>query len=497
MKKIIYSLFVLSVTAASCSKEFLYKNDPTRLSSDGFYKNVTEMNQALVGSYSQLQDVMSDQWLLNEMIADNTTVDFNPGDRGFAYRHEGYEYWTITSNNSVNTAMYNRYYNAIYNVNSGLMRLAASTSIPDTDKAPIEGQFRFLRAYYYFQLVQYYGDLILVLEPFSDPSKAYEYNRVAAAEVYTQVEADLTSAVEKLPLDFSASQSGRITKGAALALLGKVYLTEKKYPQATAALGQVTGYSLNADYAANFDPARKNGPESIFEVQYDGSSTLGEWSGFIYIFGPRESGGAVTGFPQSNPSGWNIPTKDIIAAYETGDLRKDASIGLDYTRPGTSEVVPYIKKYAHDHAVYGRSNDNWPVLRYADVLLMLAESMNEENGPGADAYHYLNQVRQRAGLAALGGLDKAGFREAVLKERRVELAFENWRWFDLKRTMTNEELVVFMNAHGAREKADPTVSRQGIPFSATDYVFSNYEALYPIPADELLVNKNLTQNPGY
>ncbi|RYY52798.1 MAG: RagB/SusD family nutrient uptake outer membrane protein [Chitinophagaceae bacterium] len=495
MKKLIYSLFALSLV--SCSKDYLYKNDPTRLSSEGFYKNATEMNQALVGSYSQLQDVISDQWLLNEMIADNTTVDFNPGDRGFAYRHEGYEYWTITSNNSVNTAMYNRYYNAVYNVNSGLMRLAGSATVPDADKAPIEGQFRFLRAYYYFQLVQYYGDLILVLEPFSDPSKAYEFNRVPAAEVYTQIEADLSAAVEKLPLTFGASQAGRITKGAALGLLGKVYLTQKKYPQAITALNQVTGYSLNADYADNFDPALKNGPESLFEVQYDGSSTLGEWSGFIYVFGPRESGGAVTGFPQSNPSGWNIPTKDIIAAYEPGDLRKEASVGLDYTRPVTNEVVPYIRKYAHPHAVYGRSNDNWPVLRYADVLLMLAEAINEESGPGTDAYTALNLVRQRAGLAPLAGLDKAGFRAAVLKERRVELAFENWRWFDLKRTNTSEELATILNAHGAAERANPTVSRQGIPFSATDYVFSGYEALYPIPADELLINKNLTQNPGY
>jgi len=496
MKKLIYTVFGLSLVLLSCSKDFLYKDDPTRLSSDAFYQNTAEMNQALVGSYSQLQDVISDQWLLNEMIADNTTVDFNPGDRGFAYRHEGYEYWTITSNNSVNTSMYNRYYNAIYNVNSGLMRLANSTTVPEAEKTPIEGQFRFLRAYYYFQLVQYYGDLILVLEPFSDPSKAYEFNRVPAAEVYTQVEADLSAAVEKLPATYGVSQAGRITKGAALSLLGKVYLTEKKYQQAISSLNLVTGYSLNADYADNFDPALKNGPESVFEVQYDGSSTLGEWSGFIYIFGPRESGGAVTGFPQSNPSGWNIPTKDIIAAYEPGDLRKDASVGLDYIRPSTSEVVPYIKKFRHDHAVYGRSNDNWPILRYADVLLMLAEAINEESGP-ADAYTYLNQVRQRAGLAAVGGLDKTGFRAAVLKERRVELAFENWRWFDLKRTNTTEELVNILNAHGTAERANPTVSRQGVPFSATDYVFSGYEALYPIPADELLVNKNLTQNPGY
>lgn len=457
------------------------------------------MDQAVIGCYSQLQGVISDQWILNEMISDNTTVDFNPGDRGFAYRHEAYEYWTITANNSVNTTMYNRYYNAVYNVNTALMKVSASTAIPEPQKQAFEGQLRFLRAYYYFQLVQYYGDVILVLEPFSDPAKAYEFNRVPSAEVYKQIEADLLAASEQLAASYDAGQKGRVTRGAALSLLGKVYLTQKKYDDAITTLNKVTGlgYSLNANYADNFDPAKKNGVESVFEVQYDGNSTLGEWSNFIYIFGPRLSGGAVTGFPQSNPSGWNIPTKDIIAAYEPGDLRKGASVGLDYIRPGTNEVVPYIKKYAHTHAVYGRTNDNWPVLRYADVLLMLAEAINEQSGPTDDAFTYLNRVRQRAGLPSVSAMDKTAFRSAVLNERRLELAFENWRWFDLKRTMIAEELAAFMNAHGLKERADPTVSRQGIPFSPTDYELSGFEALYPIPADEILINKNLMQNPGY
>jgi len=499
MKRIFYSVWIAVAFLSSCSEDFLYKNDPTRLSSEGFYRNATEMDQALIGCYSQLQGVISDQWILNEMMSDNTTVDFNPADRGFAYRHEAYEYWTITPNNSVNTTLYNRYYNAIYNVNTALMKLNASTAIPDQEKQAFDGQLRVLRAYYYFQLVQYYGDVILVTEPFSDPAKAYEFSRVPASQVYQQIEADLSAASEELAASYDAANKGRITRGAALSLLGKVYLTQKKYSDAITALNQVTGlgYSLNASYADNFDPAKKNGVESVFEVQYDGSSTLGEWSNFIYTFGPRESGGAVTGFPQSNPSGWNIPTKDIIAAYETGDLRKAASVGLDYTRPGTGEVVPYIKKYAHTHAVYGRTHDNWPVLRYADVLLMLAEAINEQNGPTPQALTYLNSVRQRAGLPPVSSADKTAFRTAVWKERRLELAFENWRWLDLKRTMTAEELAAFMNTHGLKERGNPTVSRQGIPFSSTDYEFSGYEALYPIPADEILINKNLTQNPGY
>ena len=264
----------------------------------------------------------------------------------------------------------------------------------------MQGQLKFIRGYYYFELTQYFGDVILITEPLEVPSKAWDYQRVPQAQVYTQIETDLKDAVAVLPVRYSDGDIGRVTKGAALALLGKVYLTEKKYPDAATTLQQVLplGYSLVPKYADVFDPQKKNGPESIFEIQYLGGNDLGEWSSFIYTFAPRLSKGAVTGWPQSNPGGWNIPTNDMIASYEAGDLRKNASIGLDFKSPITGDVVPYIKKYDHPHAIYGRTDDDWPVLRYSDVLLMLAEAINETTGPTSDAFSYLNQVRQRAGL---------------------------------------------------------------------------------------------------
>ncbi len=500
MKNII--IIILGITIcfvySSCKKDFLYNTDPTQIGVDVFYKNQTEINQAVNGVYGQLQDVANNQWIYNELISDNTTVDFNPSDRGQAPSIEAFEFFTVNSGTNNIAWMYTMYYRNLYNINNTLLKLQ-STTLADSIKNPDIGQLKFLRAYHYFELTQYFGDVVLITVPLDQPSKAWDYVRETQVKVYDQIETDLKDAASVLPVKYDAANLGRATKGAALTLLGKVYLTKKQYADAATTLKQVLplGYALVPSYADVFDPQKKNGPESIFEVQYQGGNDLGEWSSFIYTFAPRLSTGAVTGWPQSVPGGWNIPTKDLIAAYETGDLRKSASVGLDFTSSITGAVVPYIKKYDHVHSIYGRTDDDWPVLRYADVLLMLAETINEQSGPTSEAFGYLNQVRQRAGLLPLSGLDKITFRDKVLNERRVELAFENWRWFDLKRTKTPAELTLFLNAYAAREKADPTVTRQGIPYANTDYIFQDRDALYPIPSNEILINSKLTQNPGY
>ncbi len=500
MKNFLIFLFatIIVVPTVSCKKDFLDKTDPTRVSTNLFYKDAKQVQQAVDGVYGNLQSIVGGQWLYNELPSDNTTIDFNPGDRGQAPAIEAFEYFTWNSGTGNLNGMYRSYYNAIYNTNSTLAKMQGA-GLSDSLNGIYAGQLKFIRGYMYFQLTQYFGDVVLITEPLNNPADAYAYLREPQEKVYAQIETDLKEAAAALPPSYPSSGTGRVTKGAALALLGKVYLTKKQYTEAVTTLNQVLplGYSLVPNYADVFDPLKKNGPESLFEIQYQGGNDLGEWSGFIYTFAPRLSAGAVTGWSQSNPGGWNIPTKDFIAAYEAGDLRKEASVGLDFKSPITGDTVPYIKKYDHPHTIYGRTDDNWPVLRYADVLLMLAEAINEQSGPNSDAYTYFNQVRSRAGLAPLTGLGQQAFRERVAQERRVELAFENWRWFDLKRTKTPQELTTFLNAYGAREKAAPTVKRQGIPYSSVDYVFEPFEALYPLPNNEQLINNKLTQNQGY
>jgi hypothetical protein len=243
-----------------------------------------------------------------------------------------------------------------------------------------------------------------------------------------------------------------------------LYIVQKKWAQAEALMKDVVtndGYMLMPDYNNAFSTtsANKNNQESVFEVQYlEGAAGLNGNQIYQFLPTPITAAelGPITG--TSNPQalsgeGENIPTPDIIAAYEPNDKRRDISIGTVTLSQSLREnkVYPYIKKFARPHALHNNTGQNWPVYRYAEVLLFLAEALNEQGKP-ADAAPYLNQVRTRAGLAATNASSQADMREAIFKERRVELAFENKRWFDLVRTGRVKEII---GAYGARVKANP------------------------------------------
>lgn len=498
-KKYIILSTVIMFFLLSCSEDFLDKTDPTVLIASSYYQTEKQVEQAVNGVYGQLQPITGNQWQFGEFITDNTTLDFNVGNRGQGPALEAIEFWQINASTPNIAGLYNSIYQALVNINTTLTKMPAA-KFGDERKKQFEGELKFIRAYYYFLLVQYFGEVIIITEPLKIPSEAYSFQREPVEKVYALIESDLNFAITSLPQSYNSANIGRATKGAALSLLGKVYLTKKEYAKAETTLKQVLtlGYSLLPDYKDVFDPKKKNHAESIFDVQFQGDNLLGEHSNFIYTFAPRESAGAVINFPGQNGGGWNIPSRDIIRAYEPNDRRKDVSLKEGYTnRSGVWVSVPFINKYNHPHTVLGATNDNWPVIRFADVLLMLAEVINETSGPTAEAYGFLNSVRLRAALPELTGLDKNSFRNAVLQERRIELAFENHRWFDLKRTKTPEELAAFLNAYGLIEKSNPTTSRGGIPFSSADFQFAPYEALFPIPADQMRINPKLLQNPGY
>ena len=215
-----------------------------------------------------------------------------------------------------------------------------------------------------------------------------------------------------------------------------------------------------------------------------------KWSTFIYSFAPFNSGTLATGFAlgAGSAAGWNIPTQDLINAYEPTDKRFTASINQNFTDPTSKRVIPFIQKYSNPpYLERFNTGDNFIVSRLADVLLMQAEALNEASFPNADAFVLLNRVRTRAGLpsktsnnmdAKLRVASQAEFRTAIAQERRIELAFENHRWFDLVRT---GQAVPVMTAHAVAEKA---LKSYILPNS-----FINIPLKFPYPFRETQITK--------
>jgi tetratricopeptide (TPR) repeat protein len=337
--------------------------------------------------------------------------------------------------------------------------------------------------------------------------------RASVADVYAAIIADLKDAIIRLPQKLTFPQSGRATIGTAEMLLANVYMVQKNYAGAEALLEAITqlGYSLNASYANAFSTTNKNSAESIFEVQYQQGSANGQYSYFIYDFiPPMASTTVVTGTNTNtlnSSSGQNVPTMDLVNSYEPGDTRLDATVGIieghtdangnfvaeslksivGYTPPPGKIGRRYAKKYLHPSTTPGQADDDWPIYRYSDALLLLAESLNEQ-GKTADALPYLNQVRTRAGLAASTETDQTLLRAVIAHERRVELALENKRWTDLLRT---GQAIPVMTAFAATVKQDPHV-----PANAYTNIDNNH-LLFPIPISEIQLNPAITQNPGY
>jgi starch-binding outer membrane protein, SusD/RagB family len=475
--------------ASSCQKSFLELTPQTGVSVANFFITEDDFTKAVTGTYRPLQGLYGDAYVMGEMRSDNTYYLFNTANRGGQIVEK--ENINTFTDVATNAYIYNKYtnnYSGIAKANAVLQRIDAA-NISASGKSNLKGQAEFLRAFYYFDLVQYFGGVPLHLKEVSTVEET-ALPRSTAADVYKQIIADATDAAALLPK--TQTVKGQATQGSAKMMLGYMYMTLKQYADAEKVLKDVTtlGYSLLPDYASVFDPANKNSAESVFEVQYL-QGTQGVQSNFAYQFAPGVTDTKnITGQVgnSQNIGDWNIPTADLIAAYEPGDKRKAASIADSYVNPaGTTVAQPFVKKYLHPHAQFNNTNDNWPVYRYADALLLLAESLNEQ-GKSAEAVPYVNQVRARAGLAATTATTQAALRDAIAKERRVELAFENHRWLDLVRT---GQAIPVMTAYGARQKAIRPYLTGNV------YNVTQDKLIFAIPQNELLINGLLTQNPGY
>ncbi|HLR32967.1 MAG TPA: RagB/SusD family nutrient uptake outer membrane protein [Fodinibius sp.] len=495
MRRLTFFLLVM-VFAAGC-EDMLDVEPESFTSPPEFYQTEDQIEQAVTGAYGELQtiyDPTTDFWAMTEMRSDNTSYQFNVSDRGEQQMEELDEFLITPSNNDIE-AVWSNIYSGILQTNMVLGRIGEVEFEDEAREEQFRGEMHFLRAFHYFHLVRLYGGVPLVLEELETTDEAFS-EKASVEEVYTQIVKDVNSATELLPERYSSgSDIGRATKGAALTLLGEVHMTRGAFGEAITALEEVTrlDYELLDSYEEVFDPASKNHAESIFDVQFS-AGIEDEESRFIYRFAPFNSGEDIIGFSDLSTSeaGYNIPTHDMVDAYEEGDARKEASIAF-YVNAENSQFnvsigdsIPFINKYNHDFEERGRTDENWPVYRYSHVLLMLAEALNEE-GRAPEAHNYLNQVRERAGLSPVSNLSQSAFRDAVYHEQRVELAFENHRWFNLLRT---GQALETMSQHGEEEK------EYKARLSGAAYELQEYMLLYPIPEREVRLN-DIEQNPGW
>lgn len=501
MKKIIILTLVLGLTQTSCNKDFLSITPETALSTSTFFTKETDFQQAVNATYVPLRTIVNDRgYLLGEMHSDNTYYARNIL-FGATEQQEDLADFAVPTANGVtsNTHVLNQYrqdYQIIARANQ-VLSVIDKVEFDAGRKANMKGQVQLLRAYAYFELVRYFGKAPLHLIPVTVRQEA-ALPLATSDQLYTQIIADLTAAATNL-LPKSTQEPGRVTSGTAKMILADVYMNQKKWAEAEKLLKEIVAsneYSLMPTYAGAFSDngANKNNKESVFEVQFlEGSA--GYNGSFIYNFLPRPMSvdelKTITGTSNPQPltgEGNNTPTPDVIASYQEGDQRKDASIAF-ITLSGSlrsNKVYPYIKKFAKIHSLHNNTGTNWPIYRYAETLLSLAEVLNEQGKP-AEAATYLNIVRKRAGLADATQADQASMRDQIAVDRRSELAFENKRWFDLVRTGKAIETIT---AYGNRVKAKPLDYYYPEGAAARGNAFSNISLYYGLPADEAALNPN-------
>ena len=386
--------------------------------------------------------------------------------------------FTYGPDNATIYDVWKQHYKAITLANIAIARIPA-IEMDEALKARLLNEAKFLRGLLYFDLVRMFGRIPLLINEIE--STTPEISEVDA--IYAQIISDLTDA-ENLPVD-QVDGRGRATKGAAKALLAKVYLTLKDYEKCAIKTQEVIDlgvYGLWDDFVDIYKIANRGIKEAIFSVGFGdagGKITFWEVSQFhVRLLPPALVNAGVT----TNTLGWQVPTEDLAASYPPADERGPASVfnSFNETVAGTDYNVPFDKYYFRkywDVTVPGEfqakeSNQDFPLIRYADVLLMRAEALNEL-GESGEAHDYLNMVRNRAGLDDLDGLSQTDFLDAVLEERKLEFAAEGHRWFDLVRTGKLETLV--------------PLAKPGVTPQARHYLF-------PIPQRERDLNPNLAQN---
>lgn len=484
-KAVILGFIATAISFQSCKKSFLNVDPAGNQAATQFWKTQADATAAVGAMYANLHEWKNIAFApiaAESMGSDDVEKGSSPTDATYM---NNFHNFSATAGEGQLADFWAGQYQTINFANQILANVPGIT-MDESLKARYLAEAKFIRAYAYFRLVRAFGDVPLRL---SLPKSATDYNlpRTAKAQVWAAIETDLNDAAGVLPQSYSSADIGHATKGAALALHAKVALYQKKWTDVVTYTTQVMGmgYSLYPDYEQMFRTTHKNNQESIFEIQcmLIPNNPAASNSQYSQVQGVRGSTGGGWGF--------NVPSADLAAAYETGDPRRDATIIFRGETTPEGDVIPadgdnpmYNQKSYVPFALYVSGfnegcQQNKIVLRYAEVLLMNAEANNElGNSANAIASLELVRARARAGNAAIlpkvTVTEQAALRAAIYKERRVELAMEFDRYFDVIRQGRGTEV-----------------------FGSRGWKAGKNE-VWPVPQTEIdLSAGTLTQNPGY
>lgn len=488
----------------SCSDDFIDIANKEVLTESSFWQTEAHAMQALTATYAAMQSASGSKWAFFEEMYTSMAyrADDVENNTGESYGR-ALSSFTNTTEESGPYNIWKSSYAGIGRANQILQKVPAMEALSEDTKKVLVAEAKFLRAYYYFWLVTGFENVPLVTT-FSGDLKDLFPSQVASTDVWAQIETDLSEAEGGLLLSHSSAWKGRATKGAAKSLLGKVYLFQEKWAMAEAKFAEVTamGYSLLPNYADNFNGSSENGNESIFEIQFSGDRSNGNDERQVFNF--QVSPYAFGGWELFYPSQWLVdemktdlaangkPSERVYESIFFDDTdsemyNMDAGAEQSYSSVSSSLNHPkYFKKYSKNADESFYNGTNLSVIRYADVLLMYAEALNE-NGKTALAINQVNIVRSRGGAVDLVGMSKSALRDQIRHhERPVELAMEyGIRWFDLYR---------WQRGSTATESIKTTLGNHSKPFSTN---FQDKHIVFPIPLQEININANLNQNTGW
>jgi len=495
MKKYFKYLLIILIPGLlnGCDSDFLDLKNPNAFDVSKFYQSEQDMNDALSAAYQATRNFYDWMFFVTEMKSDNATTFDSGTSSGLYYTFVSHQ---VTSNNSIVANIWNGLYNTIYKANLVLKHID-DVKMSDESRERMIAEAKFLRALSHFYLVRLYGPVPVVDRVIETITEAHAVTRQPLSDAYALIISDLEASANSTVLpafyDGASNDFGRVTSTAGAAMLGKVYLTmaatqgdDDYYTNAITYLEKaitLKGYSdfpSGATYPRVFGTANEGNEEIIFQCMY--LNTSSESSPFAQYFQPQGLQGLTA---MTNGRGFNAGQENLFLEYETGDRRTSTAI---LKAPNNRY---YTKKYVDLSNPNGYGGNNWIEIRFADVFLMLAEAYDKK-GMTVEAKSYLDKVRVRASLPKYDNSNAAyhakypTLRDAIFHERRVELSFENQRWFDLRRMYpNNDDFEAYMQS-----VVEPSVGNKYTGFKT-------YEILLPIPYDEVFLNKNLYQNDEY